>query len=678
MHIERHVFGSISGYGTLARSPGLTAHECRQLESVAFGTPYEPSYQTSLSRKVACWSRPLGPGKRAISRVLQGQPDDAGRPTLLFVTAVVSADDWNFTVQGDVRPLLRQAELWKWDGSPNLAALEIDGIDPGPLRLGRDSAHRVMGLISLVELSWTARQSVVVREEDYSLDEVAAVERLLPTAVRRNYSAVYRSLNPEMSASLNCLTSGIPADTSNPIRHLDLPKSPYALLLAQQGLADGRVPDVLLVGYDNFGQPRVDAGDSLTEDLTVDIYTRPSEVDTSRPGAAPIHPLLLAASLLLVLIVGGTVGWLTHSAIQPATTVSAAASSLPWEKLLCEAVDLPTQPRDRQLETIDDLQTELRKPGFADSSQTAELTKSLSDLRRTVQLARDVEKYIAKVTPDDSSSIKAANKKLDTLAARNPRMADTLRDRLDARRRPAEDTLAIVSDRLRNKVAPRLEAMESQSDLIDVRALERARELRGSLNLFESATTDRQLPWVADHLSRLDTLIRGWDRKLASLDRQQQQQQQRQTTREQENREQLSRRLQDLSDALQQTNGSASVRNAIGQALRQVAREGQAGMGNVFSRPMSQLAEWLLALRDVAPPKEIDAIQNALKECQTSTHTLTTGAERLSVENTKEESDKIAGELRKDARTLADQLSELTKLIEQLEKEAQPQGDRSP
>ncbi|MBU0617007.1 MAG: hypothetical protein KKI02_04765, partial [Planctomycetes bacterium] len=282
MQIERHVFGSISGYATLARSSGLTDGERRQLENLSFGTPYEPSFQASLSKTVAYWSRPLGSGKRAVSRVLPGRPDDAGRPTLLFVTAIVAADDWDLTLQGDVRPLLRRAELWEWDGAPELAALDLEDLDPGPLRLSRDSAQRALGLVSLVELSWAARQPVVVRAEHYSLDEVALVERLLPAAIRRDCSVVYRGLNPDLAASLNCLAEGIPAGTSNPVRRLDAAKSPYALRLAGEGLADGRTPEVLLVGYDNFGQPRIDTSGSHTEDHAVVAYAEHGRVGGSR------------------------------------------------------------------------------------------------------------------------------------------------------------------------------------------------------------------------------------------------------------------------------------------------------------------------------------------------------------------------------------------------------------
>ena len=36
MRIERHIFGNVQGYKTLARSGGVDGEACRQLESLAF------------------------------------------------------------------------------------------------------------------------------------------------------------------------------------------------------------------------------------------------------------------------------------------------------------------------------------------------------------------------------------------------------------------------------------------------------------------------------------------------------------------------------------------------------------------------------------------------------------------------------------------------------------------
>ncbi len=677
MHIERHVFGSISGYGTLARSPGLTDSEQQQLESLSFGTPYEPSYQASLSKQVACWSRPLGSGRRAISRVLPGRLDDAGRSTLLFVTAVVSAADWDLELQGDLRPLLARAELWEWDGAPELAALDLEGLAPGPLRLSRDGAQRALGLVSLVELSWAARQPVLVRAEHYSLDEVAVVERLLPAEVRRAYSAVYRGLNPDLSASLNCLAEGVPAGTSNPVRRLDAAKSPYALRLASEGLGDGHTPEVLLVGYDNFGQPQIDTSRTHTEDYAVDAYAEHTPIGDRRSGAVQLSPALLAALLLLVVLIGGAAGWTVHAASRRPAALATVAP--PWEELLPQAIDLPTQTRDEQLTTITRLQTSLGEAPFAGVPHADELAHSLSELRQTTQLTRDAERAITKVDSDRHSSIRVAGGALDALAERAPHAADMLRDWFEARQRPAEDRLAVVSQRLEEKVAPQVEEMESQADRIDQRTLERARQLRASLNLFESVSTDRPRRWIADHLSRLDGLIRDWDQRLAALDRQQQKHTQQEESRAAENRERLVSRLGALSDALAGSGATAKDRQAVGKALQEVAREGdQAAMGKVFSDPLSRLAAWVLALRDVSPVEHVKAIRVATENCRATARAIERAGKRLSRDNTNEENDRVMADVRTEARTLALQFSYLEGLVKELEVEPQSPSDNSP
>ena len=103
MRIERHVFGSRSGYTTLAQSGGISDSERRLLETFAFGQTNDPRYLDSLAQQPAYLSRPLGPRRRAITRVLRGHPDDQGRVTLLFPTAVLSTGDWVKTLRGDAQ-----------------------------------------------------------------------------------------------------------------------------------------------------------------------------------------------------------------------------------------------------------------------------------------------------------------------------------------------------------------------------------------------------------------------------------------------------------------------------------------------------------------------------------------------------------------------------------------------
>jgi hypothetical protein len=676
MHIERHVFGSVTGYATLACSAGLSNDERQQLESASFGTPYEPSYQASLTQRVACWSRPLRSGRRAVSRVLPGRPDDAGRPTLLFVTAVVAPEDWDFTLQGDVRPLLRRGELWKWDGAPDLTALDLPGLDPGPLRLSTDTAQRALGLVSLIELSWADRQPVIVRAEHYSLDDVALVERLLPAAIRRDYSAVYRGLNPDLAASLNCLAEGVPADTSNPARRLNTAKSPYALRLASEGLAAGRTPEVLLVGCDDFGRPRIDTRAPHPEDHAVEPYAEHAPADTRRAGTVQISTALLAALLLLVLLIGGTVGWAARAAGRPRPPTALAPP--PWEHLLSEALALPTQDHAAQLRTLGELQDRLGAPPFAEAAPSDELAETLARLQQTVQLTRAAEQAIAEVEPDDRRSIRAADQALAALGQHSPDAAAALDDWFAARQRPSADTLALLSRRLEEKVAPQIEALETRAERIDQRALRQAGELRAALNLLEAVTMDRPLPWISDCLARLDRIIAEWEATLDTLERQKQQDTQQETSRVVESRERLGQRLTELSAALAESDTRAADRERIGAALQEIARAGQAGMGNVFARPIGQLADWILTLQDVAPPEHLAAINLAIDNCRATARTIERAARRLSRDNSSEQNDKILSDVRTEARTLILQFSRLQDLVGKIADEPAAPSDEWP
>lgn len=699
MRIERHVFGSITGYATLARSAGLTAGEQQELESLSFGTPYDRSYQASLLKKVAFWSRPLASGKRAVSRVLPGRPDDAGRPTLLFVTAVVSADDWNLTLQGDVRPLLRRAEPWRWDArletgpASELASLELAGLDAGPLRLSRAGAGRVLGLVSLVELSWAARQPAVVRAEHYSPDEVALVERLLPAAVRRDYSAVYRGLNPDLAASLNCLAEDVPAGTSNPARRLDAAKSPYAQRLAGEGLADGRTPEVLLIGYDHFGQPQIDAsrGDARpeagrtdsTEDHAVDVYAQhgpagpTGPTGASRSRAVQLSLAQLAALLVVTLLIGGAAGWSAHATSHRQAPSPPAAP--PWEEMLSGAIGLPAESSEEQLRTIRGLQDRLDEPPFVGAPQAGEFAASLSETRRTVELKHEAENEITKINSVDDRSIVKSARAIEKLEERAAEQAKPLRVWLHDRQGAVEYSAADMSERLREQVLRRVDEMEARSAIANSEAIERARELRASLELVRPVMSDTSKRWVIDCLGRLDSLTEEWQQTLNDLAQQAQQDAHQEESRAAKNVEPLFRRLRELSQTLRDSHIRAKDRKKIGQALQRVAQESTpANMGNVFAEAMSQLADWILVLRDVAPADQVEATRVAIASCRDTAGAIDRIGQRFSGERTFRANDQILTEVRKQVRTLTLQLDSLDDLLKNLENVPQSQSGNSP
>jgi hypothetical protein len=64
MRIERHVFGSFSGYTTLAKSAGVSLDDCRQLESTAysFGQSHDRGFIKSLAKTPAYFTRSMTGG----------------------------------------------------------------------------------------------------------------------------------------------------------------------------------------------------------------------------------------------------------------------------------------------------------------------------------------------------------------------------------------------------------------------------------------------------------------------------------------------------------------------------------------------------------------------------------------------------------------------------------------
>ena len=675
MRIERHILGSVSGYVTLARSTGLSEPECRQLESLSFGTPYDSSYHTSLSKRMAWWSRPLGSGKRAVTRVLPGEPDDAGRPTLLFVTAALAEDEWDHLLQGDVRVLLGSRALWQWDGAAKLAALDLKADGPLPLRMNRTALARVLGLISLVELSWTARQPVVVRPEHYSMDEIAAVERFLPASARRSYSAVYRSLNPDLAASVNCLAEGIAAGTSNPARRLDTAKSPYALRLEEAGFTEGHAADALLVKYDGFGQPHIEVAGARVEDQAVGMSVNQSQRADAAKGDMLVSAPVLLLSLLAVLLVGVAVGWLTRAAGE--SPVQAAKPASPaWKTLLGETLVLAGQDRAGQLKKLESIQEELGRPEFDTVGQAAELRQTVAKEIEIVGLVRAAENCVRKIKPDNTASVSAARASLDALRHEHSDLVVLLQDWSEAKQRPTEDRFPEICEQMRAAVTERMTKLETAGALNIEDSIDQGRELLTALELFASAAGSSSPKWIAERISYLKILIDESEKELAKRAELAKAENKEQQTGDNEKIAKLLEQATKLSDALQQAKETPGKRGEVGHALQNLTELGRDSMGKTYSQGLDALAEWILDLRDVTEPERIEAVQGGIDECLQAAKELRRACQDLDSENkTWRENNDIVIEVRKKAAKLDKLFEELEKLLAEVEKDARPRGD---
>jgi hypothetical protein len=663
MHIERHVFGSIRGYGTLARGPGLTDADCRPLVSLSFGTPYDAAYPRSLNEKIAYWSRPLGDRRRAVTRVLPGKPDDAGRPTLLFVSCVVDVEDWDFALQGDALALLRVRELWEWNGAPELAALDIPEPTPGSWRFGDESVQRILGLVSLVEMSWRAKQPVIIRADQYSLIETATVERLLPPSIRGRYSAVYRSLSPELPATVNCLAVGVPLGSTGPSRYLAEAQSPYARELELEGFGDGHEPNILLVGYERFGEPRTITGRRPAEGPNVNLQNGGASRDKRR-GAMPISFLVLVLCMLLVFFVGGAAGWLLGTTGGEKTRSVDRA----WAECLLQTLELPTQTREQQTRTIEEMQKSIGTPALAGTEQQIEVSNKLLATASAVRLLKQAEDEIARVEPGDTAALRKAEQTIVLLE--NERIGDTklLHDWAAARQRPKEDRYAIVMARLREKIQSDCKELESTAEEgVDPRAIEQARGLLLTLEIVKSGCLDDSEMWIESSKGKLTGLLAAWQAKLDKASKLSSESQLSEQTRQQTQLGEIASRLTELKDKMAEGRDPPH-REAVGAILQALAREGQAVWGNLFGETITALAEWIINLPDPASPKLLAELQANVDECDKLAGNIETAAAQLSDRKSTRENSTIWQSIPGNARLLGMKAKKLKSLADGLAK----------
>ncbi len=112
MKFDRHLFGSRSGYETLARSAGLREDESRELSALGFGQSSSPAFIESLGDDPCVLCRPLRSSQRmAITRVFEGPVDDAGRLTLQLRTVVFDRYDFD-KARRKIRELIQDPLVW--------------------------------------------------------------------------------------------------------------------------------------------------------------------------------------------------------------------------------------------------------------------------------------------------------------------------------------------------------------------------------------------------------------------------------------------------------------------------------------------------------------------------------------------------------------------------------------
>lgn len=335
MRIDRHVYGSVTGYQTLASSDGVTPTDLQALEGFGVGQSSDPSFFRSLAGQPAWIMRSIG-HRRALTRVSPGRPDDANRQTTLRVSLLIPAADWDSMLRGDIGSLTGKSELWAWRGESVLPALNASLHGPGLPIVAPAAAQKLLSILSLIERAWPSRRSVILRENSLTLDEFRVLGMLIPPQVRSGYCAVYRSLTADLSASLICLAAQSPvrpgAETFRAGQAVEL--SPYATALGNAGFASGKVPLEFIQSYRSFGMAPKPAA-STTPKSVPRASLVPCEVIVERMPRPLLVTLFLACVVLAV--VSSVCTWALAKGHYVSSSVQAVIAGLPLEGMSSEA-----------------------------------------------------------------------------------------------------------------------------------------------------------------------------------------------------------------------------------------------------------------------------------------------------------------------------------------------------
>ncbi len=111
-HAHIHILGSRAGYTTLDATPGVTTAERAELEVLSFGDATNAEAMARLETHASMIGRRLRSGRFAISRMLPGGTDDAGRPTIEVVSLLVDLASYT-AILGALARLASDARLWR-------------------------------------------------------------------------------------------------------------------------------------------------------------------------------------------------------------------------------------------------------------------------------------------------------------------------------------------------------------------------------------------------------------------------------------------------------------------------------------------------------------------------------------------------------------------------------------
>ena len=111
--VDTHLLASRDGYTTFAKSNSVTPPEQRELEELVYGQPDDAIVYAALTTQATAMLRRLrSTGRYALSRIIQGDRDSAGRDTIAVCTIILTAAQYQAIARGDLWRFLHSPQLW--------------------------------------------------------------------------------------------------------------------------------------------------------------------------------------------------------------------------------------------------------------------------------------------------------------------------------------------------------------------------------------------------------------------------------------------------------------------------------------------------------------------------------------------------------------------------------------
>jgi hypothetical protein len=326
IQLSLHVFGSLKGYTTLAKTADVTSVETAFLERFSFGQTTDQSYLDSLDTNPAFISRSLPSGRWAITRVTKGPPDDYNRQTMLFTTAILTMTDWLDILHCNFMPLLQELRLIHFSQGEQLSQIVIDisverQTPPAELR------EKIIPLLSAIETNESSGRNVILlNDTSYNADILSWLNMLLPRQNRAVFSCASRSLSDGLDVDVISMarSASFGNSTRRPIQFSPdrvTDKAPFTQMVDHHWQERGMPPWKFIDKCQSFTFDKNLSDFSAPAPPTIRPVRRPTVLKAMRQRVVP--PLVIKIVLFfLIIAILATTGYFVKTRIKTTKAVS--------------------------------------------------------------------------------------------------------------------------------------------------------------------------------------------------------------------------------------------------------------------------------------------------------------------------------------------------------------------